>query len=380
VHVGVGIQNDVLQFAKSEDIFFTEYQITVAIRESGEGATILTETWSESSSETDFNITNSRSEIQYHTYKLSDIYPRGEKKLKPGKYECLIEVRDLISKKSYRNKRVFTVNERSGEGFPQKPSAIVFLYSENPDDHLFPLVPSGSVLGFNGAYQAYSQFPLKKPDSVQINVRVYEVSREGSKLIHQNYVSTRPDSNLLHFYYQLPENLLEEGPFKIRFTARADSLRFDQEKKFRVIWFEKPVYLYKADLAIRPLRYVLPEEEYNDLRGKKYSEMESWLEDFWKEKDPDPRTAYNELLFEFYDRVDKANRQYSTRFKEGWETDQGKVLILYGQPDRVENKRHAANTVPYIIWQYDNGDRIFTFTDADEDGEFSLQTIENGKE
>lgn len=381
VFVGVAIQNDVLQFAKSEDLFTSEYQITVAIREEENESTILTETWSESKTEANFKITNSKRTYQYHAYKLSDIYPEGEKKLDPGDYECLLEVRDLISKKSYRNKRSFNIRPIPASAEEASPSEIVFLLADRESESSIPIVPSASVLEFNRAYRAYMRFPVALNDSVQMNVRIYKTDREGSQLIYQTFVTAEPDTaNIIHFYYDLPQSILEEGRYKIRLTGKTDTIRFDQEKKFRIVWFDKPIYLYKADLAIRPLKYVLPKETYEEVKDKKYSELREWLKNYWKQKDPTEGTAYNELLYEFYNRVDMANREYSTRFKEGWETDQGKVLILYGQPDQIENKRYSANTVPYIVWSYNDSNLVFTFTDSDQDGEFILQTAENGKD
>ena len=173
---------------------------------------------------------------------------------------------------------------------------------------------------------------------------------------------------------------MDEGRYKVRLLGVTADQEFDREKEFSIVWFDKPIYLYKADLAVRPLQYVLSKEDFGNARGKDYTDLEEWIKNYWKDQDPSKDTKYNELLYEFYNRVDEVNRDYTTRFKEGWETDQGKVYILYGPPENIENKRYAANTPPYIIWTYQGGDLRFTFTDNDEDGEFILQTTENGKD
>lgn len=380
IYVGISIQNDVLQFARGETAFTAGYQVTVAVRTKDNEQTLLTETWTESVEETDFDVTNSRKAFQYTSYRLSDIYPRGEKVIAPGDYECLLEVRDQVSKKSYRNKRPFTIAAVPDSTGPVLPSELTFLYAGEDGEGPLPVVASASVLEFNKPSRAYFRFPVAPEDSLLLNIRIYREEGEANQLFKQAYEKIKPGSGDLGYSYDLPYRDLSEGRYKIRFSGSNKQGTFDREKEFSVVWFDKPVYLYKSDLAVRPLQYLLSEEEYKKARSRNYDDLTDWLKSYWKAKDPTENTVYNELMYEFYSRVDEANREFSTRFKEGWETDQGKVLILYGPPEKVENKRYAVNSVPYIIWSYDDGDVTFTFTDTDQDGEFKLQSTESGKE
>jgi GWxTD domain-containing protein len=102
--------------------------------------------------------------------------------------------------------------------------------------------------------------------------------------------------------------------------------------------------------------------------------LEKWFHSYWKNIDPTQETTYNEIQHVFYRRVSEAVRDYSTRFKEGWQTDLGMVWILYGEPTQIENRKYSVNNTPHIIWKYDFEDNKyeFTFVDKENNGNFIL--------
>ena len=88
----------------------------------------------------------------------------------------------------------------------------------------------------------------------------------------------------------------------------------------------------------------------------------------------------NEVQNEFYIRVQKTIQEFSLRFKEGWRTERGEILILYGEPDRVDKHHHIAGSEPYEIWFYENLNKKITFIDKKDNGDFKLVNIENIEE
>ena len=152
------------------------------------------------------------------------------------------------------------------------------------------------------------------------------------------------------------------------------------QKYFTVVWFEKPVYLYKYDLALRPMVYLLSPEEFDAAESLSYDELGEWMEEYWQAKDPTPDSPLNEIQVEFFNRVDQANQQYSQRFTEGWETDRGKALILYGEPDRMESNRYAIKSKPYEIWFYKELKKKLTFIDKYKEENYILVSIEEFEE
>lgn len=82
--------------------------------------------------------------------------------------------------------------------------------------------------------------------------------------------------------------------------------------------------------------YIVTDEERSVFKNlTSPEEKESFIEQFWRRRDPDPDTAANEFREEHYRRVAYANDHFSIG-APGWKTDRGRVYIIHGQPDSIE--------------------------------------------
>ena len=81
----------------------------------------------------------------------------------------------------------------------------------------------------------------------------------------------------------------------------------------------------------------------NDVENKSF---------FWYQRNPLYLSSYNERQLEHYCRVAEANLRFSIPRKniEGWQTDQGKMLIKYGVPEARFQER-AGDSTSYLIYQ-----------------------------
>ncbi len=77
----------------------------------------------------------------------------------------------------------------------------------------------------------------------------------------------------------------------------------------------------------RAMYIALPEEKKIfgnlDLEG-----MKKFLVEFWKRRDTNPSTPVNEFKRTYLENLQLANAQFSTNFREGWRTDQGRSGII----------------------------------------------------
>lgn len=95
-----------------------------------------------------------------------------------------------------------------------------------------------------------------------------------------------------------------------------------------------PQVTREGDL-IGPLEYLAEAGEMRRLRGARGTPLGRRVVDrFWGERIDDRRVAAATVRA-FYERVEEANRLFSTQ-KEGWKTDPGMVYILFGPPVYVE--------------------------------------------
>lgn len=77
---------------------------------------------------------------------------------------------------------------------------------------------------------------------------------------------------------------------------------------------------------------------------------------------------------EYLSRVKKAGERYRALSREGWKTDRGRVLLLYGEPEEIDRHPSSEGGKPYEIWSYyqvENG-VVFVFVDRTGFGDYIL--------
>ncbi len=133
----------------------------------------------------------------------------------------------------------------------------------------------------------------------------------------------------------------------------------------------------ELERGLEHIRIVANESEMQRLgRIQDLDERRRFLMDFWRVRDPEPNSRANEFREQFYTLLGYANERYSTRSEEGWRSDQGRVLIKYGQPESIEPRLYETNFKPHEIWSYNNiageGQASFIFADLNGFGVFEL--------
>jgi GWxTD domain-containing protein len=93
---------------------------------------------------------------------------------------------------------------------------------------------------------------------------------------------------------------------------------------------------------------------------------------FWEHRNPAPGSRVNAFKTEHYRRLAFANQHFAARLP-GWETDRGRIYILYGPPDAIA--RHPG-AIPDEVWSYrrlnGNENVTFRFVDRCLCGDYSL--------
>jgi GWxTD domain-containing protein len=136
--------------------------------------------------------------------------------------------------------------------------------------------------------------------------------------------------------------------------------------------------------------YLITDEEKSIF--KKLSsdeERESFIEQFWARRNPDPRSPYNTFKEEHYRRIAYANEHFTSGIA-GWRTDRGRVYIMYGKPDQLESHPTGGaydrptwegggttTTFPFEKWWYRHIDGLgsdieIEFVDSSMSGEYRM--------
>ena len=79
-----------------------------------------------------------------------------------------------------------------------------------------------------------------------------------------------------------------------------------------------------------------------------------FLTQFWDSRDDNPNDGKNQTLNLYMKRVKESNEKFGAMSKKGWQTDRGRVYIVYGEPSEISRYPNQIQTKPYEIWKYDN--------------------------
>ncbi len=109
-----------------------------------------------------------------------------------------------------------------------------------------------------------------------------------------------------------------------------------------------------------PVRYIATPAEIDAFKALEDDESRAaFIEAFWARRDPEPRTLVNEYRQLFWQRVREANERFLDSPRPGWMTDRGKIHILYGAPQRIEEDPYAEfpqlapGTRGVLRWHYE---------------------------
>ena len=142
-------------------------------------------------------------------------------------------------------------------------------------------------------------------------------------------------------------------------------------------WFNKPASLVDSRMAINALLYIASENELDEMSSSVGSKGWKRFIEFWKKRNPDTTQAFNPVMAEYYRRVDEAMRKFSTdNIPDGYRTDRGRILILFGNPTKTERK-FKPNTDPTEIWTYEHQHKRFLFTDPQHISNYTLKKTED---
>lgn len=166
----------------------------------------------------------------------------------------------------------------------------------------------------------------------------------------------------------IPSGSFPNTPFSLEITPQNGSKPIIR-KVYQSKWVDIPTSLLNVSVAIDMMEVILEKDEYRRVRRLNAQEKEKFFNDFWQPKDPSPGTEYNELMVEYFRRVDIAYERYSSATTPGYATDQGKTFLLMGEPDSV-TRRFPPDQPTIEIWKY--GERELIFQATSGFGDFQL--------
>lgn len=314
--------------------------------------------------------------------------------LTPGAYNFMLQL-SMMQEISERNtqRRNITVSDlnekKTGEVYLIKdinsspnPASLTLMNMQNnilfgKDFHALIRIPD---------YDASSGYTLRVDNAnisrndttSESNVYSYELKESD---IHSNAtigLNKKEDPSLelikgdQAFTYALvtiPAARFENAPYLLTLRKNGNEKNIARYL-FRSYWPDMPASLYNLNISIDMLKYILSDSELRRIDSGSTEDRERKFREFWEQRDPTPNTVYNELMAEYYRRIDYAYKEFGSQENPmGHENDQGEIYIKFGPPNEKERVFPPGGKTREI-WKY--SDRTFVFEATTGFGDFVL--------
>ncbi|HEY9167643.1 MAG TPA: GWxTD domain-containing protein [Candidatus Kryptonia bacterium] len=174
--------------------------------------------------------------------------------------------------------------------------------------------------------------------------------------------------------YSLPLIITDLAPatYDFEITAVANGEESSSRTLLRVPRSNVPLVPSEMDEAIGPLEYIANGDIIASLRKGPFSERQRKFKQFWLARAHGDQVTADALMREFYRRVDYANTHFTASIGRGWQSDRGRIYIIYGPPDDVQTQENGFNSPAYLYWYYYNSQIEFIFLDQFGTGDYRL--------
>jgi len=229
-------------------------------------------------------------------------------------------------------------------------------------------------------YELYNLMPADADSSTPLSV-VYSITDQaGDTLMLMPRQRIDRSGRISARVAGLDVRGLEDGAHTIT-VAVFDSSTGRSAVSAKRFWIHQPAVAVQL-LPMSPddikryrdqLKYIATHDEL-----KLFDELDdegktNFLLNFWRSKDESPETPENEYMQNLFSRIDYANKNFKGK-ENGLNSDMGRVFVIYGKPDDIEQYTWETGRKSYAIWRYftAGGQHSFVFVDRNHEGIYTL--------
>ena len=378
VYYSYKISNSQLFFEKKDEFFNAGFRVSIEIKDSA--GNIVNRVFDDRKiSVENFEITNSQNSFLQGVINF---------RLPEGKYTLMTLISDQISKRERRippidleiNKSKTILNPIVFE-----PGKIIcnelesYILSNNSASVPFNKPTNDLVIPVSNSQINSLNITVRRGETVlNANEKITEFFPASPEIIlcDEKVVITKSSdtAKVKLFLAKDFSSKLTEGPIQVEIYPD-DSPNQKQIFNLSVIWIGKPISLSEPEEAIKFIEIIESKEVVSDIFSGSGNDNEK-LFNYWSKQDPSPDTKFNELMNEFYTRVDYCELNFrSLAGNGGAKSDRGKTYIKFGPPDSIDRDTDNDDKV-VESWTYKKSQRKFVFVDSEGTGKF---TIVNGQ-
>lgn len=310
--------------------------------------------------------------------------------LKPGSYQITLQARDVNSMSSGEATMRAEAKKFSGEKLQLSDLELALnIETDTTAGHLTKVSkrilpnPSRVFTHEGGMVYFYAELynlrytPQAKPEYT-LNFLVLDKAGKKVKDFGEQ-TQTKPGSSAV-VMSGINIATLDSGEHVLRVEAKDKETgqKAFSTKQF-VVLREKTEQELMADEVKRfkqDVVYIASPGELEIFDQLNFSGKQNFMTEFWRKRDPNPETPQNEFKTEHYLRINYANFHFSrtSESNDGWNTDMGRIYIIYGEPDEIERYLSTRESKPWEQWNYHKlqGGGYFIFVDEDGYGVYRL--------
>ena len=357
----LSIPNHVLQFVKSSKGFKASYEATISIkRKKGDlvgrknwSNDLITKTYLESTSKEIFN-------IHFNEFRV----PLGED------YIISAELLDRDSNSSGIISKNLKLKKHSKDLSLFSPFFLDYLNGDwGLIDNEIPLFRN--ILGEQLVRTTVFVSGKVSPGPYDIDVIVTNPKKQ--QLWEKTFQSVA-QNNYFEKRIIIPDEISQQG---LRSKVDIILKQNGKQKKESVILSISRLGISSSvgniSQAIQNMRYILDDDEWKKLSKAKSDEQERLFIEYWLSRDPTPETKENELMDEYFSRINYSNVNFKT-YTDGWKSDMGMIYVLFGPPDDLEVYNDPLSRMYQQRWHYYRINKFFDFVDENGFGDYKLTT------
>lgn len=350
-----------LQFVKKGSEYVSYYQVSISMKVD-KGRNIFNKVWLDSMAVKNYEDTRSK-------YKNSKHFISHNIKI-GNNYSLIAELQDLDTrKKGIQTKQIKTKN------FKKIPNILPPLFLMDLKGEWGFASDKIPTKGYR-VREIGNGITLKISGLIKSKVFSLGVLLNTKESIDSVFYSDGIDGSTGYFNQSIfiPSEKLKNIRNNFNIFVKQDGKLIEENVTFSIYKSGFSNSIRDIDAALNQMKYMLDNDQSSLLKSKKKLEREMFFNRIWKERDPTPLTEYNELMEEYFNRVNYTIEHFSG-WEAGWETDRGMVYILFGAPDEI-NRYNSNNNLNKArqVWVYRKIGKEFSFIDQNGFGDYRLDS------
>lgn len=353
-----------LSFIKKGSIYESVYNVDVTILENETENVVAEKIWSKKIVVENYEITSSTKaiDISFKDFELA-----------PNEYKMKVMLEDTYS----LNRIQFSANLTIREIKTEVAISDILLLNEikktaDGKESLVPNIKNKIDSGIDSLLFYYEIYSTSQID-ILVNYQIYGKTDDESFLL-TDLISLKQGKNSIIKAFNNVDFMLGKYTLTIKIANETKTTLAEIKKEFSSHLQYFPSSIVDLNLSVEEMIYIAPQEIIDDIqKTKEFAKKLDKFKKFWESKDPTPGSLHNEVLIEYFRRVEYSNKNFKHYFP-GWKTDMGKVYISLGQPNQVDKHPLELNRKPYEVWNYYAMNLQFVFIDETGFGDFRLSS------